>query len=311
MTEPPPPLEVLAPAGCLEHVTAALDAGADAVYVGLKGYSARPNAWSLSLSEVAEALALCRRRDGRLYVALNAELRDDRVDEVAHVAGALGELGVDALIVGDFGLLHALKTVGSRIPVHASTLLGVYNASGVAFLAEEFGVRRVVLNTNLYLDEITDIHFQRPETELELIAHGGICFNDNRRCRQPHYQFEGEYCVGCKQIYAVSESGEGLIPADRLSRVASQVREPEVPLRGERFLWSPEIDLSSHLALFARVGVVSFKIEGRTRTTDYVARTTRLYREAADAHRRDPRNFDPELSQYFYFEHHSRLRARG
>lgn len=311
MYEPKSPsLEVLAPAGSIEHVAAAIAAGADAVYVGLRDFSARPNTWSLSVSEIAEAADLCHRADRRIHVAMNAELRMDRVGAVAGTIESLREAGVDALIIGDFGLLHMLRGFGSNIPVHASTLLGLYNPEGLRFVRDGFGVRRIVVNTSLYIDEIATLHFECPDVELELIAHGGICFNDNRRCRQPHYLFEGEFCVGCKQIYSVHTDPAPVRP-ETVTRIASQVRPPERSLPGERYIWSPEIDLSSHIALFARIGIVSFKIEGRTRTTEYVTETTQLYRDAVDAYLADPKRLDPALSRFFYFDHHSRLRARG
>lgn len=303
------PVEVLAPAGNLEHVEAALAAGADAVYVGLKKFSARPDAWSLSLDEIRTAVRMAHDARRRLHIAMNAELRDPRAADLEQSARVLEEIGVDAFIVGDFGLLYALQEAGSRVPIHASTLLGLYNAEGIRFLQRKYGVSRVVLNTNLYIDEIADLHFLCPDIELEMIAHGGVCFNDNRRCRQPHYLFEGEFCVGCKQIYDAHRGGEDLVVLGPLSKVASQVRPPEIPLQGGRLIWSPEIDLSAIVGLFLKVGVISFKIEGRTRTTEYVAQSTRKLREALDRALESPELADPELNTFFYLAHPSRLRA--
>lgn len=303
-------IEVLAPAGNLEHVRAAIEAGADAVYVGLQKFSARPDTWSLSLEEVGTAVQMCHDADRRLHVAINAELRDPRSADLERSAEAMEQFGVDALIVGDFGVLHCLREAGIRVPVHASTLLGIYNAQGIRFLQREFGVTRVVLNTNLYIDEIADLHFLCADVELEMISHGGVCFNDNRRCRQPHYQFEGEFCVGCKQIYEAFPSGDKqLAPATPVSKIASQVRPPEVPLHGGRLIWSPEIDLSAIVGLFVKVGVVSFKIEGRTRTLQYVAESTRKMRQAVDLTAAGPGLSDPNLDTFFYLAHPSRLRA--
>ena len=306
---PSPELEVLAPAGSLEHVAAALAAGADAVYVGLKGLGARPNPWNLTVAEIESAAALAHAAGRRVYVAVNAEFHTRQDALVREAMAGMSAAGVDALIVGDFGLLHFLKQAGNAIPIHASTLLGIYNAEGMRFLNREYGVSRVVLNTNLYLDEITALHFLCPEIELELIAYGGVCFNDNRRCRQPHYLFEGEFCVGCKQLYEVHTGPAETIPLAQISKVASQVRPPEIALPGERLIWSPEIDLTPQVGLFARAGVVSFKIEGRTRATEYVAASTRKMRAAVDGLRADELYQDDDLTAYYYLGHHSSLRG--
>ncbi|HMS41137.1 MAG TPA: peptidase U32 family protein, partial [Pyrinomonadaceae bacterium] len=242
--------------------------------------------------------------------AVNAEFHTSQSNKMAKAVEAFSDCGVDALIVGDFGLLHFLKKSGNRIPIHASTLLGIYNAQGIRLLHREYGVNRVVLNTNLYIDEIAEIHRLCPEIELEMIAHGGICFNDNRRCRQPHYLFEGEYCVGCKQLYESFPDSPKLVQLQPLSKVASQVRTPEIPVGGDRLIWSPEIDLSSIVGLFMRVGVVSFKIEGRTRGTAYIEQSTRKFREAIDNALAEEVCLDDELSKYFYLAHHAELRSR-
>lgn len=301
--------EVLAPAGNLEHVEAAIAAGADAVYVGLKKFSARPDGWSLSVDDIGRAARRVHEAGRRLHVAVNAELHTKRLPDLQRAVEDLEEFGVDAFIVGDFGLLHVLKELGCGVPIHASTLLGLYNAEGIRFLQREYGIKRVVVNTNLFIDEIADIHFQCPEVELELIAHGGVCFNDNRRCRQPHYLFEGEFCVGCKQVYDVFGGDDQLVALGPVSKVASQVRPPEVPLQGGRLIWSPEIDLSAIFGLFLKVGVVSFKIEGRTRTSNYVSSSTRKVRAALDHALESPDFADTTLNTYFYLAHPSRLRV--
>lgn len=302
------PIEVLAPAGNLQHVRAAIEAGADAVYVGLRKFSARPDAWSLGPDDIATATAMCHDAGRRLHVAMNAELRDVRASDLETSAADLERLGVDAFIVGDFGVLHCLRQMGSRVPLHASTLLGIYNAEGIRFLQREFGVTRVVLNTNLYIDEIADLHFLCRNIELEMISHGGVCYNDNRRCRQPHYLFEGEFCVGCKQIYEAFPCGEKTASASPVSKIASQVRPPDVPLHGGRLIWSPEIDLSGIIGVFLKAGVISFKIEGRTRSVEYVSESTRKMRAAVDLALRSPGLTDRDLDTFYYLGHPSRLR---
>jgi putative protease len=303
------PLEVLAPAGSLEHVEAAIAAGADAFYVGLKGLGARPNPWNLDLDEIETATSLAHSSGRRIHVAVNAEFHTRQDAYVREAIARMSAVDVDALIVGDFGLLYFLKQIGNPIPNHASTLLGIYNPEGMRFLNQLYGVTRLVLNTGLFLDEIIALHFHCPEIELELIAYGGVCFNDNRRCRQPHYLFEGEYCVGCKQLYEVYPTQEAVIPLSEVSKVASQVRPPDMPIGGERLIWSPEVDLTGQIGLFARAGIVSFKIEGRTRAVDYVTMSTSKMRAAVDRLKTDAAYQDPELAPYYYLGHHAVLHS--
>lgn len=304
-------IEVLAPAGEIDHAKAAVLGGADAVYVGLRGFSARPDAWSMGLSEIEQVSTYLHSKGKRLHVAINAELPEKKRKELSNAIERLEDIDVDALIVGDFGVFACLRDVGCEVPLHASTLLGLYNAEGIRLVREEFGIRRVVLNTNLYVDEIAQLHFQCPDIEFELIAHGGVCFNDGRRCRQPHYLFEKEFCVGCKQIYEAHQSFVSCNSKQKLSTVASQIRPADVQLPGGRLIWSPEIDSSENIDLFIRLGVVSFKIEGRTRTAEYVRSTTHKYRNAVDAAVNDPKNVDADTTPFYYIEHHSRLRPDG
>jgi putative protease len=299
------PFEILAPAGSLEHVAAALSAGADACYVGLKSFSARPDAWSLNLDDIGVATQMAHAAHCRIYVAMNAEFRARQDREMEHAIMAMTEMEVDALIVGDFGLLHFLKSIGNSLPVHASTLLGIYNAEGIRFLQQQYGINRVVLNTTLYIDEIADLHFLCPDVALEIIAHGGVCFHDNRRCRLPHYMFEGDFCVGCKQIYEKNELAEDAIALQPLSQVASQVRYPDIPVSGERLIWSPEIDLSEIIGLFIQSGVSSYKIEGRTRSTEYITMSTqKMVSALAQALQKLQKS--NEVYPFYYLEHYSR-----
>lgn len=302
-------IEVLAPAGSLDHVRAAVNAGADAVYVGLKGFSARPNAWSLDLNEICTAAQIVHDAGRRLHIAVNAEFHDAQDESMARALEVFETVKADALIVGDFGLLYFLRTHDCQVPIHASTLLGIYNAEGIRFLNREYGMTRIVLNTCLFVDEIAELHRLCPEIELEIIAYGGVCFNDNRRCRQPHYLFEGEFCVGCKQLYDSRTDSIETIPLAPISPIASQVRTPDFPLGGERLIWSPEIDLSELVGLFIKLGVKSFKIEGRTRAVEYITASTSRMRHAVDRACSSPDLVNPELNTYYYLAHQSILRA--
>lgn len=255
-------LNVVAPGGSLAHVDAALDAGADAVYAGIKGISARPDAWSLDLDMAKEASSRAHARGKRIYFALNAECHESQWAKLEDTIAGIVEVGCDALIVGDWGVLRLLSRQQLGIPLHASTLLGIYNNGDLA-LARKMGVQRVVLNSNLYLDEISSMIRSHPDMEYELIAFGGICANDCRRCRLPHWRDGDRYHVKCRHSFSIDD-GSTLRPAAH-------------PLN------DGDIDLSPTLALYAALGITAFKIEGRTREVEYVRASTSRLRKAIDS----------------------------
>ena len=143
-----------------------------------------------------------------------------------------------------------------RMKIHASTLLGVYNADTVRLL-REMGVSRIVLSTNLFLDEIDMMIRKVPDMEYEMVADGGICFNDNRICELPHCVTNGVYTVGCRETYYVD--------GDR-SRPAS--------------IGSKALRLGDTVRMYMETGICSFKIEGRTVDWRYTAEHARKLSEA-------------------------------
>jgi putative protease len=302
-------IEVLAPSGKLDHVAAALEAGADAIYIGLKGFSARPDAWGFELNSAIAAAELAHAAGKKLYVAVNAEFRSGAEKEILSTFEKLEKARVDSVIIGDFGLLNFYHQNNFHIPVHASTLLGTYNAESLRFLKDKYKVERVVVNTGLEIDEMAALYFECPDVELELICHGGVCFNDNRRCRLPHYLYQDEYCVGCKQLYQIYPS-ENEIGELVLQKEASQISEkPLNKVLGRRLIWAPEVDLSALVGFFIKLGIVSFKIEGRTRPQDYIVQSTCLYRQAVDQALASPQFLDENLNQYYYLTHIANLRS--
>ena len=245
--------EVLAPAGEIDAILPLIEAGADAIYVGLKGFSFRPSNADLSLDEIKTAVDICHSNNTRLHVAINAGIKNDDINVIQSNLLSLEKYGVDAVILSDWGMLYRATQWLNETEVHASTLLGVYNAKTVSIL-KEMGVNRVVLSTNLYIDEIIAIMNAEPDMEYEIVADGGICFNDNRICELPHYLKEDEYCVGCKDEY---------------------YRNDEIVSIG-----SKSISLSEIVQIFVELGIFSYKIEGRTVPYKYIVPHTKKLSEA-------------------------------
>lgn len=248
--------EVLAPAGELNAILPLIEAGADAVYVGLKGFSSRPSNADLSLDEIKTAVEICHSNNARLHVAINAGIQNDDVSVIRDSLLALQDCGVDAVILSDWGMLVKATKLLKTTEVHASTLLGVYNSQTVRIL-KKMGVTRVVLSTNLYIDEIIAIINDEPDIEYEIVADGGICFNDNRICELPHYLKDEEYCVGCKDEYCMNDNPDAAVS-----------------------IGAKAISLAEIVQVFVELGIFSYKIEGRTVPYKYIVPRTKKLSEA-------------------------------
>ncbi|MCC8163964.1 MAG: U32 family peptidase [Lachnospiraceae bacterium] len=263
-------LEILAPAGSMESLRAAVNAGADAVYMGGGRFGARAYAQNPAPDGLLAAIDYAHSYGVRFYLTVNTLLKERELEgELFPYLKPLYERGVDAVLVQDMGVLCALREWFPDLPLHASTQMTFCGAGGLAFL-QELGVQRAVLSRELSLEEIRGIH-AACDMELECFVHGALCYcysgqclfssllggrSGNRgRCAQP-----------CRLLYdALDEKG------NLRSR------------RGEQALLSPKdicaIDLIPQMA---EAGVSSLKIEGRMKRPEYVAGVTRIYRKYVD-----------------------------
>lgn len=252
--------ELLAPAGALRSIDALIKAGADAIYVGLAGFSSRPVSSDLSLDEIREAIHVCHRHHVRLHVAINGCISNVVLEKLCAQIMQLDEFGVDAIILADWGVIYQVYNRIHHAEIHASTLLGVYNSATVKVL-QQMGVKRLVFSTNLYLDEIANIINEVPDMEYEIVADGGICFNDNRICELPHTNEGANYQVYCRQPYQ-------LVVGDKACK-ANPIAAKQIT--------------SNHiLALYLELGIDSFKLEGRTVDIEKIVPRVKSLRTALD-----------------------------
>lgn len=261
--------ELLAPAGGLDQMLAAVAAGADAIYAGLGGFNARVSAHGFTDDEFARGCAVAHAHGVRVYVTLNVFVFDDElVDAVALGAHAL-ELGADALIVADAGLACALRTAIPGVEIHLSTQAGVHSEGAVRLAADELGVERVTTARELTVDEIAALC--ATGVPIEVFCHGAICIGYSGACefsalRRARSAMRGDCTQPCRLAYdLVDEAGESVVSVE-----------------GDRLLCPRDYLGIAHLPELVAAGVASLKIEGRMKNPDYVFNVVRVWRRALD-----------------------------
>lgn len=240
---------VLAPAGRMSDIAPLIEVGADAIYVGLSGYSARPRSSDFTVDEVMEALEVVHKAKRKLFVAVNANVPGERYEELAESIKTLDAAGVDAVIISDYGLIHYLSKIIVNMEIHVSTLAGVYNYRDVEML-KEMGVKRIILSSDLFVDEMVDMIDHVPDLDYEIVADGGICFNSNRQCQLPHVGQKEQYTVFCQMDYELYKDEERLGPAKRIGNCPGKLHRT--------------------MGIYLGMGIKSFKIEGRTNAFSYI-----------------------------------------
>ena len=257
----------MSPAGYWPQLRAAIEAGADSVYFGLKHFTARAKV-GFSLEELPEVMRTLHERGVRGYVAFNTLVFEHELSEAKRVLAAIASAGVDAVIIQDVGVLRMVRELAPDLEVHASTQMSITNVEGVR-LAQRFGVRRVTLARELSIEEIAKIK-AATDCELEIFVHGALCVAYSGLC------FSSE-AWGGRSANRGQCAQTCRLPYELLVDGALE------PLGDARYLLSPG-DLYSldHVAAMAAAGVSAFKIEGRYKDAEYVALTTRAYRMAVD-----------------------------
>ena len=173
-------IELLAPAGSPESVIAAVQNGADAVYLGMGNFNARRGARNFTDEEFEKAVRYCRIRGCKVYVTLNTLVNDREIEPAVQAAKLASDLGADGIIIQDLGLIRAIRAVLPDIPLHASTQMSLHNLAGVE-AAAELGLTRAVLARELSLEQIRFIT-KHASIETEVFCHGALCFCHSGQC---------------------------------------------------------------------------------------------------------------------------------
>lgn len=270
-------IEVLSPAGDIEKLKTAIDFGADAVYVGGESFGLRKASKNFTAEELQEAVQYVHDRGKKIHITMNIMPHNEHLDGLESYLKQLVDLNVDAVIVSDVGMIHAIKRYAPTLNIHLSTQASVTNYETVMFWYE-FGIRRVILARELSLAEIIEIRRRAPmDMELEVFAHGAMCIAYSGRCLLSNYMTKrdanlGDCAQSCRWKYSLVEEKR---PEDSFPIVEED--------EGTFIFNSKDLCLLSEVDQLIEAGIDSIKIEGRVKSQYYVATVTRSYRLAVDA----------------------------
>ena len=271
-------MELLAPAGSMEAVTAAVQNGADAIYLGYGDFNARRNAKNFSSEEFAAAVSYCHLRGVKVYLTLNTLIADREFPAAAQQARQACDAGVDAILVQDLGILRMLGQVVPDVPIHASTQMTLHNLEGVR-LAADLGMTRAVLSRELPRDQIAFICAHSP-IEIEVFAHGALCMCYSGQCF-------------LSSLIGTRSGNRGLCAQPCRLPYGWGDRADSYPLSLK------DMSLAGHLEELREMGVACVKLEGRMKRPEYVAIVTSVYAKAIHEHREPTQEELSALAQAF------------
>ncbi|MCK4813044.1 MAG: U32 family peptidase [Candidatus Marinimicrobia bacterium] len=264
--------ELLAPAGNLNAAITAFEHGADAVYAGLDKFNARERTENFSYEDYGKLMAYAGKHGKKVYLTFNTLIKENELREVLGILHRITRLSPDAVITQDIGVISMLKQYFPHIPVHASTQMGIHNSAGVA-MAEKLGIERIILERQVSMEELALIQ-KNSSIELEVFIHGALCCSLSGAClfsswMGGHSGNRGKCKQPCRRRY-FSPEGNGF------------------------FFSTNDLYTLENIPALKRAGIVSLKIEGRLRKSDYVAATVQAYRMILDAEEKDINKLLPE-----------------
>lgn len=254
--------ELLAPAGSLAAGITAIDYGADAVYGGLAKFNARERTENFTLEEMSKMIAYAHKFSKKVYLTFNTLIKESELEEAARSLFEISKLKPDAIIVQDLGIINLIKNYFPALPLHASTQMGIHNSAGVNF-ARKLGIKRVILERQITLDEIKEIKQNSP-VELEVFIHGALCSSISGSC--------------------IFSSWTGGYSGNR-GKCKQPCRKPYTSETGTTNYTLSTKDLCSIDTIYSykQLGITSLKIEGRLRKPDYIKTVVSAYRAVLDS----------------------------
>lgn len=275
-------IELLSPAGDFERLKLAVQFGADAVYVGGSSFGMRSNPSNFNAEQLKEAVKYVHDNDKKLYLTCNTLPRNYEIPALPDFLRYAQEVGVDAFIIADMGVLQLAKKYAPEVEIHVSTQAGIVNyASALAYY--EMGAKRIVTARELSLDEIREIRDKCPsELEIEAFVHGAMCMSFSGRCILSDYLTgrdanRGDCAQPCRWKYSLVEEKR---PGEYFP--VNQEKD------GTYIFNSRDLCMIEHIPQLVSAGINSFKIEGRAKSEYYTAAVTHAYRAAIDAYLQAP-----------------------
>jgi putative protease len=275
--------ELLAPAGNMEKLHMALLYGADAVYLGGKMFGLRAFASNFSLAEMDEAVAFAHSLHKKVYVTVNIFAHNEDINNLPDYLRSLQAIGVDALLISDFGVWSVAREIIPEMPLHVSTQANTTNWAAVKAW-ENLGASRVVLARELSFTEMKEIG-SKTEVELEAFVHGAMCISYSGRCWLSSYLTgrdgnRGACAQVCRWEFNLTEKNR-----------PGEVYDVAGDEQGTYIMNSKDLCLLPYLLQLMEAGICSFKIEGRMKSAHYAASVVSVYRRAIDACWRDPQHY--------------------
>ncbi|HEX5580598.1 MAG TPA: U32 family peptidase, partial [Gemmatimonadaceae bacterium] len=260
--------ELLAPAGSVDAVRAAVANGANAVYMGAARFNARDEGAQLSLDELDEAVRIAHQRGVRVYLTLNVLVKPAELRDALRFLGEAVDRGIDAVIVQDIGLVRLIRAVYHELEIHGSTQMTVHDAAGAAVM-RDLGVERVVLARENSIEDVRAIRAAVPDVGLETFVHGALCISYSGQCYMSGMISErsanrGSCAQSCRKDYVLTDPATG----EELDR--------------GYLISARDLGAWEHLPEIAEAGVGCLKVEGRKKKPEYVATVTRTYRGLLD-----------------------------
>ncbi|MFT8313534.1 MAG: U32 family peptidase [Clostridium sp.] len=278
--------EILAPAGNLEKLIAAINFGADAVYLGGSKLNLRAFADNFTTDELKEGIEFAHSRNKRVYVTLNVFPHNEDLEGLEDYLKELYDLKVDAIIVSDPGIIMTAREVVPNLELHLSTQANNVNWKSAVFWYKQ-GVKRIVLAREMSLEEIKEMRKKIPEDcEIEAFVHGSMCMSYSGRCLLSNYMTgrdsnRGQCAQPCRYKYYLVEEKR---PGEYFP-----INEDD---KGTYIMNSKDLCMIEHIPELINSGINSFKIEGRMKSAYYVASVVKAYREAVDKYFEDPSKYE-------------------
>ena len=264
-------IELLAPAGNMECLRAAVMAGADAVYLAGNRFGARAFSKNFSDEEIIKAINYCHLLGVKVYVTLNTLIYDNEVDNFLNYIEFIHKNNVDAIIIQDLGMFDLVRRTFPKLEIHASTQMHIHNLDGVK-LMEDLGMRRVVLARETSIDMIEEIK-KNSQVELEIFVHGALCISYSGQCLMSSL-------IGGRSGNRGTCAGSCRLKYDVINNDGEKLNKGDYPLS------TKDLNSLESIGKLIDIGVSSLKIEGRMKSKEYVYMVVSLYREAIDSYYR-------------------------